>query len=124
MYGAGYSVNVGELLQKFKLFNSACTQSCSFPGWAMVVIALFLFWIHTVKTQSSQWSRVISFSYLYSSISTKLDVPEQGVPDCVQVGVIYVGPAESNIVSEKNKLLPQEYSISKLPGAAVLLQSL
>ena len=42
----------------------------------------------TLNTQSSQWSSVISFSYLYSSISTRLEEPEHGEPDWVHVGVI------------------------------------
>ena len=88
MYGAGYSVNIGELLQKFRLFNSAWTHNCSLPGCRIVDIALFLFGIHTLNNQSSQWSNVISFSYLNSSISTNPEVPEHGVPDWVQVGVI------------------------------------
>ena len=42
----------------------------------------------TLNTQSSQWSSVISFSYLYSSISTRLEEPEHGEPDWVHVGAV------------------------------------
>ena len=81
--------------------SSAWTHNCSFPGWTIVEIALFLLARQTLNTQSSQWSKVISFSYLYSSISTKLEDPEQGVPDWVHVGVIYVGPEAKRRVSLK-----------------------
>ena len=76
------------MLQKFKLLSSAWTHNCSFAGWAIVVITPFLLAKQTLNTQSSQWSSVISFSYLYSSISTRLEVPEHGEPDWVHVGVM------------------------------------